>query len=147
KEPLLWKLLPALVQQMGRAYPELVRAEALISETLKLEETRFRKTLERGLTLLSDATNTLGKGDTLDGETVFKLYDTYGFPLDLTQDALRARGIGVDLTGFNDAMQRQKAEARAHWTGSGDKATESIWFELKEKHGATEFLGYSSETA
>ncbi|MCM2401783.1 alanine--tRNA ligase [Rhizobium sp. S153] len=147
REPVIYKLLPTLVQQMGRAYPELVRAEALISETLKLEETRFRKTLERGLSLLSDATSDLKKGDSLDGETVFKLYDTYGFPLDLTQDALRARGIGVDITGFNDAMQRQKAEARAHWAGSGDKATETIWFELKEKHGATEFLGYSSEVA
>ncbi|WP_087003776.1 alanine--tRNA ligase [Rhizobium sullae] len=147
REPLIWKLLPALVQQMGRAYPELARAEALISETLKLEETRFRKTLERGLSLLSDATTALGKGDMLDGETAFKLYDTYGFPLDLTQDALRAREIGVDLAGFTDAMERQKAEARSHWAGSGDKATETIWFELKEKHGATEFLGYDTETA
>jgi alanyl-tRNA synthetase len=147
REPLIWKLLPTLVQQMGRAYPELVRAESLISETLKLEETRFRKTLERGLTLLSDATTTLDKGDMLDGETAFKLYDTYGFPLDLTQDALRARGINVDISGFTDAMQRQKAEARSHWAGSGDKATETIWFELREKHGATEFLGYDTETA
>jgi alanyl-tRNA synthetase len=147
REPLMYKLLPTLVQEMGRAYPELVRAEALTSETLKLEETRFRKTLDRGLTLLSDATQELDKGGSLDGETAFKLYDTYGFPLDLTQDALRARGIGVDITGFNDAMQRQKAEARANWAGSGDKATETIWFELKEKHGATEFLGYDTETA
>ncbi|MGV4795629.1 alanine--tRNA ligase [Rhizobium sp. F40D2] len=147
KEPLMYKLLPTLVQEMGRAYPELVRAEALISETLKLEEGRFRKTLERGLSLLSDATTDLGKGDMLDGETAFKLYDTYGFPLDLTQDALRAREIGVDISGFTDAMQRQKAEARSHWAGSGEKATETIWFELKEKHGATEFLGYDTETA
>ncbi|AVA21756.1 MULTISPECIES: alanine--tRNA ligase [unclassified Rhizobium] len=147
KEPLVWKLLPTLVQQMGRAYPELVRAEALISETLKLEETRFRKTLERGLSLLADATSTLHKGDSLDGETAFKLYDTYGFPLDLTQDALRARGIGVDISSFTDAMERQKAEARSHWAGSGDKATETIWFELKEKFGATEFLGYDTEAA
>ncbi|MFS8112443.1 alanine--tRNA ligase [Rhizobium jaguaris] len=147
KEPLVWKLLPTLVQQMGRAYPELVRAEALISETLKLEETRFRKTLERGLFLLADATSTLHKGDSLDGETAFKLYDTYGFPLDLTQDALRARGIGVDISSFTDAMERQKAEARSHWAGSGDKATETIWFELKEKFGATEFLGYDTESA
>ncbi|NZD52128.1 alanine--tRNA ligase [Rhizobium leguminosarum] len=146
-EPLVYKLLPTLVQQMGRAYPELVRAEALISETLKLEENRFRKTLERGLSLLSDATTDLSKGDMLDGETAFKLYDTYGFPLDLTQDALRAREIGVDISGFTDAMQRQKAEARSHWAGSGEKATETIWFELKEKHGATEFLGYDTETA
>ncbi len=147
REPLMWKLLPALIQQMGRAYPELVRAEALTSETLKLEETRFRKTLERGLSLLNDATSDLHKGDSLDGETAFKLYDTYGFPLDLTQDALRARGIGVDISSFTDAMERQKAEARSHWTGSGDKATETIWFELKEKLGATEFLGYDTETA
>ncbi len=147
KEPLMWKLLPTLVGEMGRAYPELQRAEALISETLKLEETRFRTTLERGLNLLSDATDTLGKGDMLDGETAFKLYDTYGFPLDLTQDALRAREIGVDLAGFTDAMERQKAEARSHWAGSGDKATETIWFELKEKLGASEFLGYDTETA
>jgi alanyl-tRNA synthetase len=147
KDPLMWKLLPTLVGEMGRAYPELQRAEALISETLKLEETRFRTTLERGLSLLSDATNTLGKGDMLDGETAFKLYDTYGFPLDLTQDALRAREINVDLSGFTDAMERQKAEARSHWAGSGDKATETIWFELKEKFGATEFLGYDTETA
>ncbi len=147
REPLMWKLLPALVQQMGRAYPELVRAEALISETLKLEETRFRKTLERGLSLLSDASGNLTKGDILDGETAFKLYDTYGFPLDLTQDALRNRGIGVDLSGFSDAMERQKAEARKSWAGSGDAAAETIWFELREKHGATEFLGYDTETA
>ena len=147
REPLMWKLLPTLVQQMGRAYPELVRAEALTSETLKLEETRFRKTLERGLSLLSDATSDLHKGDSLDGETAFKLYDTYGFPLDLTQDALRARGIGVDISSFTDAMERQKAEARSHWAGSGDKATETIWFELKEKFGATEFLGYDTEAA
>ncbi|KQS72890.1 alanine--tRNA ligase [Rhizobium sp. Leaf371] len=147
REPLMWKLLPALVGEMGRAYPELVRAESLISETLKLEETRFRKTLDRGLGLLADATATLDKGDTLDGETAFKLYDTYGFPLDLTQDALRGRGIGVDLTGFTDAMQRQKAEARASWSGSGDTATETIWYELKDRFGATEFLGYDTETA
>ncbi|ANK91880.1 MULTISPECIES: alanine--tRNA ligase [Rhizobium] len=146
-EPLMYKLLPTLVQEMGRAYPELVRAEALISETLKLEEGRFRKTLERGLSLLSDATADLDKGDMLDGETAFKLYDTYGFPLDLTQDALRAREIGVDIAGFTDAMERQKAEARSHWAGSGEKATETVWFELKEKHGATEFLGYDTESA
>lgn len=147
REPVMYKLLPTLIQEMGRAYPELVRAEALISETLKLEETRFRKTLERGLSLLSDATADLGKGDMLDGETAFKLYDTFGFPLDLTQDALRTREIGVDLAGFDDAMERQKAEARSHWAGSGDKATEAIWFELKEKLGATEFLGYETEQA
>jgi alanyl-tRNA synthetase len=124
-----------------------VRAEALITETLKLEETKFRTTLKRGLSLLSEATTTLGKGDMLDGETAFKLYDTYGFPLDLTQDALRAREINVDLSGFTDAMERQKAEARSHWAGSGDKATETIWFELRDTHGATEFLGYATESA
>ncbi|MEO2039075.1 MAG: alanine--tRNA ligase-related protein, partial [Martelella sp.] len=104
-------------------------------------------TLDRGLTLLDEASRDLHKGDSLDGETAFKLYDTYGFPLDLTQDALRARGIHVDLTGFQDAMHRQRAEARAHWQGSGDKATETIWFELGEKHEATEFLGYDTERA
>jgi alanyl-tRNA synthetase len=143
----MWKLLPALVGQMGRAYPELVRAEALISETLKLEETRFRKTLERGLNLLADASAGLSEGDQFDGETAFKLYDTYGFPLDLTQDALRAKGITVDTDAFSVAMDRQKAEARANWAGSGEAATETIWFELKEKHGATDFLGYDTESA
>jgi alanyl-tRNA synthetase len=147
RDPLMFQLLPTLVREMGQAYPELVRAEALISETLKLEETRFRKTLERGLGLLSDATSTLSKGDMLDGETAFKLYDTYGFPLDLTQDALRAREINVDLSGFTDAMERQKAEARKSWAGSGEAQTETIWFELKEKFGATEFLGYDTEEA
>jgi alanyl-tRNA synthetase len=146
-DPLMWRLVPALVREMGQAYPELVRGEALISETLKLEETRFRKTLNRGLGLLEDATSALGKGDMLDGETAFKLYDTYGFPLDLTQDALRQRGIGVDLAGFTDAMERQKAEARASWAGSGEAATEAVWFQLREKFGATEFLGYGTETA
>ena len=147
REPLMWKLLPALVGQMGRAYPELMRAEALIAETLKLEETRFRRTLERGLGLLSEATADLGSGAKLDGETAFKLYDTYGFPLDLTQDALRQRGISVDLSGFNDAMARQKAEARAAWQGSGEAATEAVWFEIREREGATDFLGYDTERA
>ena len=147
KEPLMWRLLPALVREMGQAYPELVRAEALISETLKLEETRFRKTLDRGLGLLGDATENLGEGDKLDGETAFKLYDTYGFPLDLTQDALRQRGIGVDTEDFNAAMERQKAEARASWAGSGDAATETVWFAVRDKVGATDFLGYETEKA
>ncbi|RUW71055.1 alanine--tRNA ligase [Mesorhizobium sp. M2A.F.Ca.ET.067.02.1.1] len=147
KEPLMWQLVPALVREMGQAYPELVRGEALITETLKLEETRFRKTLVRGLGLLSDATETLKAGDMLDGETAFKLYDTYGFPLDLTQDALRQRSISVDIAGFTDAMERQKAEARAHWAGSGEAATETIWFSVREKTGATEFLGYETEAA
>ncbi len=146
-EPLMWKLLPTLVREMGQAYPELSRAESLISETLKLEETRFRKTLERGLGLLSDATTDMSEGGELDGETAFKLYDTYGFPLDLTQDALRARGITVDTDGFATAMERQKAEARANWSGSGEAVTETIWFELRDKVGATEFLGYDTESA
>jgi alanyl-tRNA synthetase len=146
-EPLMWKLVPALIREMGQAYPELVRGEALITETLKLEETRFRKTLARGLTLLEEATSGLSAGDMLDGETAFKLYDTYGFPLDLTQDALRQRDISVNLDGFDDAMQRQRAEARANWAGSGEAATETIWFSLREKLGATEFLGYDTEKA
>ena len=147
EEPLMWRLVPALVREMGQAYPELVRGEALITETLKLEETRFRKTLSRGLNLLSDATSSLVSGDRLDGETAFKLYDTYGFPLDLTQDALRQRGISVDTEGFNAAMERQKAEARASWAGSGEAATEAIWFTVKDKVGSTEFLGYETEEA
>ncbi len=146
-EPLMWKLVPALVREMGQAYPELVRGQPLITETLKLEETRFRKTLVRGLGLLADATETLRAGDMIDGETAFKLYDTYGFPLDLTQDALRQRSISVDLAGFTDAMERQRAEARAHWTGSGEAATENVWFALREKLGASEFLGYDTEKA
>ncbi len=147
RDPLMYRLLPALVREMGQAYPELVRAEALISETLKLEETRFRKTLERGLGLLSEATENMSEGQSLDGETAFKLYDTYGFPLDLTQDALRQRGIGVDTDGFASAMERQKAEARANWSGSGDAATETVWFSVRDKVGATEFLGYDTEKA
>ncbi|PBB28119.1 MULTISPECIES: alanine--tRNA ligase [unclassified Mesorhizobium] len=146
-EPLMWKLVPALVREMGQAYPELPRGEQLITETLKLEETRFRKTLVRGLGLLSEATETLHAGDMLDGETAFKLYDTYGFPLDLTQDALRQRNISVDLAGFTNAMEQQKAEARKHWTGSGEAATETVWFSVREKTGATEFLGYETEQA
>ena len=147
KEPLMWRLLPALIREMGQAYPELIRAESLISETLKLEETRFRKTLDRGLGLLSDATEGLGEGDRLDGETAFKLYETFGFPQDLTQDALRQRGIAVDTDAFAAAMERQKAEARAHWSGSGDAATETVWFAVRDKVGATEFLGYETEKA
>jgi alanyl-tRNA synthetase len=146
-EPLMWKLVPALVREMGQAYPELLRGEALITETLKLEETRFRKTLARGLGLLSEATERMGAGDRLDGETAFKLYDTFGFPLDLTQDALRQRGISVDLDAFNAAMERQKAEARANWAGSGEAATETIWFAVKDQVGATDFLGYDTEAA
>jgi alanyl-tRNA synthetase len=132
---------------MGQAYPELVRAEALIGETLKLEETRFRNTLERGLAILDDKSKGLKKGAMFDGETAFTLYDTYGFPLDLTQDALRPRGISVDIASFTDAMERQRAKARASWSGSGDAAQETIWFSLREKLGATEFLGYETESA
>jgi alanyl-tRNA synthetase len=147
REPLVWKLVPALIREMGRAYPELGRAEALITETLRLEETRFRKTLERGLGLLETATADLSEGGELDGETAFKLYDTYGFPLDLTQDALRARGIAVDTDGFSAAMERQKAEARAAWSGSGEAATDTVWFAVKDRCGATDFLGYETEKA
>jgi alanyl-tRNA synthetase len=132
---------------MGQAYPELVRAESLIEETLRLEETRFRKTLERGLTILDEKSASLKKGDMFDGDTAFTLYDTYGFPLDLTQDALKSRGIGVDIASFTDAMDRQREKARAAWSGSGDTATENVWFPLREKLGATEFLGYETETA
>ncbi len=147
KEPLMYRLVWALVREMGQAYPELVRAENLIEETLKLEETRFRKTLDRGLTILDEKSASLKKGDMFDGETAFTLYDTYGFPLDLTQDALRNRGIGVDLASFTDAMEQQRKKARAAWAGSGDTATETIWFPLREKLGATEFLGYDTEIA
>jgi len=146
-EPAIFHLVPTLVHEMGHAYPELGRAEGLITETLRLEEARFLKTLARGISLLEDATAPLKKGDTLDGETAFKLYDTYGFPLDLTQDALKTRGIGVDLTGFSDAMERQRAEARASWAGSGEAVTEAVWLTLRDKLGATEFLGYDTERA
>src|SRR6266849_3414298 len=147
KDPLMWKLVPVLVREMGQAYPELVRADALITETLRLEERRFRKTLERGLAILDEETRSLRKGDKLKGETAFTLYDTYGFPLDLTEDALKSRGIGVDTTGFNAAMERQREKARASWAGSGDAATEAVWFALREKVGASEFLGYETESA
>jgi alanyl-tRNA synthetase len=132
---------------MGQAYPELHRADALITETLRLEEIRFRRTLDRGLTILDEASKTLKKGDMFDGETAFTLYDTYGFPLDLTQDALKPRGIGVDIASFSDAMERQRAKARASWAGSGEAADEAVWFGLREKSGATEFLGYETESA
>ncbi|TFF19702.1 alanine--tRNA ligase [Jiella endophytica] len=147
QEPVLYRLVPTLVAEMGRAYPELGRAEALISETLKLEEKRFLLTLDRGLTLLSEATEGMSSGERLSGETAFKLYDTYGFPLDLTQDALRQRGIEVDLDTFNTAMARQKAEARASWAGSGEAASENVWYPIRERVGPTEFLGYDTERA
>ena len=147
RDPLMVRLVPSLIREMGQTYHELVRAEALIAETLLLEETRFRKTLERGLGLLDEATAKLGSGGVLGGDTAFKLYDTYGFPLDLTQDALRARAITVDTKGFDAAMQRQKAEARKAWAGSGEAADDKVWFEIREDVGATEFLGYDTETA
>ncbi len=147
REPLMHKLVGTLSREMGQAYPELIRAEALIKETLRLEETRFRKTLERGLAILDEKSATLKKGDMFDGDVAFTLYDTYGFPLDLTQDALKSRGISVDQASFTDAMDRQRAKARAAWAGSGEAATETVWFPLREKLGATEFLGYETETA
>ena len=147
EEPVLYRLVPTLVGEMGVAYPELLRAEALIRETLLLEETRFRRTLARGLTLLDEATADLGAGATLAGDVAFRLYDTYGFPLDLTQDALKARSIAVDTDGFVRAMERQKEEARASWAGSGEAQTDAIWFRLRESLGATEFLGYGAEAA
>jgi len=147
QDPLMWRLVPTLVREMGQAYSELSRAEALIAETLKLEETRFRKTLERGLALLEEGSKELGRGAKFSGEAAFTLYDTYGFPLDLTQDALKPRGITVDTESFDAAMARQREKARASWAGSGDAATEAVWFSLREKAGASEFLGYETETA
>ncbi|MBV9735650.1 MAG: alanine--tRNA ligase [Acidisphaera sp.] len=147
REPVMDRLVPTLVRQMGGAYTELVRAEALIRETLLLEETRFKAMLERGLHLLTEATSRLGEGESLPGEVAFRLYDTYGFPLDLTQDALREQGHPVDVAGFNAAMAEQRARARAAWSGSGEAATERLWFEVREQAGASEFLGYSTEIA
>ncbi|SLN76837.1 alanine--tRNA ligase [Oceanibacterium hippocampi] len=147
EEPLLHRLVPTLVGMMGQAFPELGRAEPLIRETLKLEENNFKRTLARGLRLLEDELERLGDSAALPGEVAFKLYDTYGFPLDLTQDALRARGRGVDVDGFNAAMARQKAEARKSWAGSGEQATEAVWFDLRDQVGASEFLGYATERA
>jgi len=145
KEPLMWRLVPTLVAEMGAAYPELVRAQPLIEATLQQEETRFRQTLSNGLKLLDEATADLSEGATLPGQTAFKLYDTFGFPYDLTEDALRSRGLQVDRTGFDTAMAEQKAKARAAWKGSGAKASEDIWFDLVEEYGATEFTGYSGD--
>lgn len=144
KEPMIYKLLPVLQKEMGEAYPELYRFEKLITETIKAEETRFGKTLDKGMRLLEEETNHLNKGDILGGETAFKLYDTYGFPLDLTQDALKNKGIEVDIAGFDAAMAKQKEEARKSWAGSGDAGTEKIWFEIKERLGGTEFFGYTT---
>ena len=144
-EPLMYRLVPALVAEMGAAYPELVRAQPLIEATLQQEETRFRQTLANGLKLLDEATGDLAQGGTLPGETAFKLYDTYGFPYDLTEDALRARGLEVDREGFDAAMAQQKAAARAAWRGSGERASDDLWFDLAEEFGSTEFTGYSGD--
>ncbi|WP_374625923.1 alanine--tRNA ligase [Devosia sp.] len=146
-EPVIHRIVPTLVREMGQAYPELVRGEAMIAETVHLEEQRFLKTLSRGLQLLDEATAGLGEGDMLEGVTAFRLYDTYGFPLDLTQDALRTRGIHVDLSGFEDAMARQRAEARKSWAGSGEAGEDKVWFAVADKVGPTEFLGYETEGA
>ena len=146
-EPMIYKLLPSLQKEMGEAYPELIKAETLISETIKTEEERFIKTMEKGLKLLDDETKDMSEGDCLDGKVAFKLYDTYGFPLDLTQDALKLRNISVDEKAFNEAMEAQKAEARKNWAGSGDAGTEKVWFEMQDKHGSSEFLGYSTLSA
>lgn len=147
REPLMHRLVPALIQQMGDAYPELNRARALIVETLKLEETRFKQTLERGLRLLEDEVGRLGEGQPLPGDVAFKLYDTYGFPLDLTQDVLRTQGRPVDESGFKAAMDEQRRKARESWAGSGEATTEKLWYELKDELGATEFFGYDTEVA
>ncbi len=147
KDPLMYRLVPSLVAEMGEAYPELKRAEALTVETLKIEEVRFRETLARGLKLLDEVTGAFKKGDVLPGDVAFKLYDTYGFPLDLTQDALRERGMSADTVGFDAAMAQQKADARKAWVGSGDTSTDTQWFAMREEFGRTEFLGYDTEAA
>ena len=146
-DPLMHRLVPSLVRQMGAAYPELQRAQSLIEETLRLEETRFKQTLERGLRLLDDEVDKLGEGQALPGAAAFKLYDTFGFPLDLTQDALREIGRNVDIQGFDAAMSEQKTKARAAWSGSGETKDAAIWFDLAQKHGESEFLGYDTEIA
>ncbi len=147
QEPAMYRLIPTLVAQMGQPYPELIRAQPLITETLKLEETRFKQTLDRGLKLLEEEMAKLAPSAALPGEVAFKLYDTFGFPIDLTEDVLRAEGRGVDKAGFESAMERQRAEARASWVGSGGAATETVWLEMRERVGATEFLGYDTEVA
>jgi alanyl-tRNA synthetase len=147
KEPLMWKLVSDLTHEMGQAYPELVHADKRITEILGLEEVRFRRTLARGLAILDEKSAGLKKGDMFDGETAFVLADTYGFPLDLTQDALRSRGISVDIASFTDALERQREVARASWAGSGEAADEAVWFGIREKVGGTEFLGYETESA
>jgi alanyl-tRNA synthetase len=147
KDPLMYQLVPSLIAQMGLAYPELTRVEALITETLELEEKRFKETLDRGLKLLTEETNKLAEKEPLPGQIAFRLYDTYGFPLDLTQDVLRSQGRSVDTSGFDASMERQQEDARRAWSGSGDKTDETVWFDIKQTFGGTEFLGYSSEYA
>ncbi len=147
QDPMMYKLLPTLSGLMSEAYPELRRADKLITETLKTEETRFKKTLDRGLKLLAEETDKLSSGQALSGDVAFKLYDTYGFPIDLTQDALRAQSIDVDLKGFETAMEKQRAEARKNWSGSGEAATEKVWFDILDQNGPTEFLGYGATEA
>lgn len=144
KDPMIYKLLPALQQEMGEAYPELYTREKLIEETIKIEEERFGRTLDKGMKLLDEEISHLGRGDKLKGEVAFKLYDTYGFPLDLTQDALKSKNLEVDVEGFNAAMERQKAEARKNWAGSGDAGVEKVWYSVQDKCGKTEFLGYNT---
>ena len=145
KDPLMYQLVPSLIKTMGEAYPELETHQKLITEALKMEEEKFKQTLDKGLKLLSDEAAHLNAGDSLSGDVAFKLYDTYGFPLDLTQDALRAKGITVDVTGFETAMERQRAEARKSWAGSGDNADDKVYFQIADKVGSTEFLGYDSD--
>ncbi len=147
RDPLMHRLVPSLVAQMGQAYPELSRAQSLIEETLRLEETRFKQTLDRGLKLLDDELANLPEEANLPGAAAFKLYDTYGFPLDLTQDALREKGRAVDTDGFDAAMAEQKAKARAAWSGSGEAADATVWFDVADKSGTTDFLGYDTEAA
>ncbi|MEC7489280.1 MAG: alanine--tRNA ligase [Pseudomonadota bacterium] len=147
EKPLIWKLVNTLVSEMGKAFPELARAEPLVTETLKLEETRFKETLDRGLRLLEQETSKLGESEPLGGAVAFRLYDTYGFPLDLTEDVLRGQGRSVDIAGFNTAMELQRAEARKNWTGSGSSGDEAIWYDIRERNGPTEFLGYTTESA
>jgi len=147
KEPLMWRLVPALTTQMGAAFPELIRAQALITETLRFEETNFKQTLERGLRLLDEEEDRLSPGQDFPGEVAFRLYDTYGFPLDLTEDVLRGRGRKVAIAGFDASMERQREEARKSWVGSGEAATGAAWFALREEVGPTEFLGYETEAA
>ena len=147
KDAMLHKLIPVLVEEMGTAFPELGRAEVLITETIELEESRFKQMLDRGLKLLEDETNKLGTGEGLPGHVAFRLYDTYGFPIDLTQDVLRGQGRSVDITGFQNAMEKQRSEARKSWSGSGEATQEVVWFDIRERNGSTEFLGYRTEKA